>query len=216
MNLKVNEIFHSIQGESVRAGFRSIFIRLMGCNLSCKYCDTEYAKNSGDIINIETIIDKVKSLGKTDHITITGGEPLIQNHSPELMKILINMGYSIQLETNGSINLKEVPEKTRKIVDIKTPSSGESSSFLMKNIQYLDRADELKFVISDIDDYEYSKEFIERNLGDIETIINFSPVPGKISFAVIAEQIILDRLPVRLNLQQHKIIWPNGEPKLDI
>ncbi len=213
MNLMVNEIFHSIQGESTRAGFRSIFIRLTGCNLNCSFCDTDYAKNAGSILSINDIIDEIQKIGKCDHITLTGGEPLLQTKSLALMKELINMDYSINLETNGSINVKDVPDKTRKIVDVKTPSSGESDSFLMDNLKYIDEHDELKFVISDLRDYKFAKEFIDRNLANTKATINLSPVYETMSYAELAEQIIVDRLPVRLNLQQHKIIWPKGEPE---
>ncbi len=114
MKLMVNEIFHSIQGESTRAGFRSIFIRVTGCNLNCSFCDTDYAKNGGNILSINDILNEVKKIGKVNHITLTGGEPLLQAESLTLMKELINMDYSINLETNGSINVKNVPDKTKK------------------------------------------------------------------------------------------------------
>ncbi len=215
MGLIVNEIFCSIQGESSKAGFRSVFVRLTGCNLNCHYCDTEYAKKSGEKISIDKIIDDIKKFEDIDHITITGGEPLLQPKSIILMKRLLDLDYSVQLETNGSINLKDVPQKVRKIVDIKTLSSGEAASFLIENLKFIDESDEIKFVISDIDDYHYSRDYIEKNLRDNKGIINFSPVPGMMSSAKLSELILVDRLQVRLNLQLHKIIWPDGEPKIN-
>ncbi len=213
MDLVVNEIFHSIQGESTKAGFTSTFIRLTGCNLNCNFCDTEYARTSGNRISIDKIINDISTSGNINHITITGGEPLLQLDSITLMKRLLQKDYTIQLETNGSINLKNVPPEVTKIVDIKTPSSGETSSFLMKNLQYINIMDELKFVISDLKDYQYSKDFIEENLRGKEFIINFSPVHEKLTPSKLAELILVDRLQARLNLQLHKIIWPEGESK---
>lgn len=213
MNLKVNEIFYSIQGESTRTGFPCLFLRLTGCNLNCRYCDTKYARDSGTIISIDDILKKVKVYGTIDHITITGGEPLIQSNSIDLMKKLLDLQYAVQLETNGSILFKDVPKDVRKISDIKTPSSGEPDSFNFHNLNYLDAKDEVKFVISDNDDYEYAKKIITEHLRDIDAVINFSPVTEKFSASKLAELILIDRLQVRLNLQLHKIIWPDGEPK---
>jgi 7-carboxy-7-deazaguanine synthase len=213
--MNINEIFYSIQGETTRAGFPSLFVRVAGCNLECGYCDTVYARlpSSGKEMPIEDIIHEVTLYDNIDHVTITGGEPLMQANSIDLMNKLIENGYTVQLETNGSISLKNVPNKVRKIVDVKTPSSGHSSSFLFENLKYLNNSDELKFVILDIDDYRFSVEFIKNNIHDKKVIINFSPVFGKISGNKLAELILIDRLPVRLNLQLHNILWPKGEPK---
>jgi 7-carboxy-7-deazaguanine synthase len=217
-NMIVNEIFYSIQGETTRAGFPSLFIRLAGCNLECSYCDTVYARlpSSGKEIPVKDIILEAGMYDNIDHVTITGGEPLIQEDSIGLMDKLIEKGYSVQLETNGSISLKNVPHKVKKIVDVKTPSSGHGTSFLPENFKYLNSTDELKFVILDIDDYKFSVDFIKNNIHkmhDKNIVINFSPVFGKISGNRLAELILIDRLPVRLNLQLHKILWPKGEPK---
>jgi 7-carboxy-7-deazaguanine synthase len=213
--MNVIEIFYSIQGETTRAGFPSVFIRLAGCNLECSYCDTVYARtaSSGREMLIKDIIHETESYENIDHVTITGGEPLIQEDTIDLMNKLIEKGYSVQLETNGSISLKDVPYKVRKIVDVKTPSSGHAGSFLIKNLKYLNHSDEIKFVIFDIDDYKFSVEFIKKNTDVENTVVNFSPVFGKISGDRLAELILVDRLPVRLNLQLHKILWPEGEPK---
>jgi 7-carboxy-7-deazaguanine synthase len=216
--MKVNEIFHSIQGETTRAGFPSVFIRLAGCNLGCSYCDTVYARSesSGIEMPIDEIIHAAEVYKNIDHITITGGEPLTQKESIKLIKELIGKGYTVQLETNGSISLNDIPNKVRKIVDVKTPSSGYSSSFLYENLTYLNNTDELKFVILDINDYQFSAEFLKKYFQIIQMrniVVNFSPVFGKISGEKLAELILIDRLPVRLNLQLHKILWPKGEPK---
>jgi 7-carboxy-7-deazaguanine synthase len=213
--MNINEIFYSIQGETSRAGFPSVFIRMAGCNLECSYCDTVYArhKSSGKEMSINDIIKEAKIYKNIDHVTITGGEPLLQKDSINLMNELIVKGYTVQLETNGSISLKDVPYKVRKIVDVKTPSSGHVTSFIFENLKYLNNSDELKFVILDTDDYKFSVEFIKNNIPDIKIVINFSPVFGKIPGDRLAELILIDRLPVRLNLQLHKLLWPEGEPK---
>ncbi len=215
MNLIINEIFYSLQGETTTAGFPSLFIRLAGCNLKCSYCDTVYARSSssGKEMTIDSIIKKAESYNNIDHVTITGGEPLLQSNTISLMEQLIKKGYNVQLETNGSISIKEVPKKVKKIVDVKTPSSSKSSSFLPDNLKYLFMPDELKFVILDTDDYKYSVEFVKNNLKADNIVINFSPVFEKLSASKLAGWILKDRLPVRLNLQLHKIIWPDGEPK---
>lgn len=212
MKLTVNEIFYSIQGETTSAGFPSLFIRLTGCNLRCRYCDTRHAWNEGEILSIDEILKKVTRYACFDHITVTGGEPLLQENSIHLMKMLIDTEYKIQVETNGSMILSDVPKDIRKIIDVKTPSSGETESFLLKNLDLLTPEDEIKFVISDMADYNYSRKFIENYLQKKDLTINFSPVFGKISFTELAELILNDRLRVRLNIQLHKIIWPEGEP----
>ncbi|MDY6932862.1 MAG: radical SAM protein [Spirochaetota bacterium] len=213
MDLLVNETFYSIQGESSRAGFPSIFIRLCGCNLNCIYCDTEYAKAEGYTKSVEKIIEEMASHKSINHITITGGEPLLQINSIFLMERLIDIGYSVQLETNGSLSVKNVPAGVRKILDVKTPSSGEVTSFMFDNLNYLSKKDEIKFVIADIDDYNFAKDFLKKYLRKKKIIINFSPVLNSMSISELAELILIDRLQVRLNIQLHKIIWPIAEPK---
>ena len=213
MDLLINEIFYSIQGESTNAGFPSLFIRLSGCNMNCCYCDTEYAKSEGFAVSIDKIIDDIAKYKSLHHITITGGEPLLQPNSIILMDRLIESGYPVQLETNGSISIEYVPDEVKKIVDVKTPSSGEVASFLQENLRFMNNNDELKFVISDKNDYNYSKEFIEKYIDSSEVIINFSPVMEKMSISELAELILLDRLKVRLNIQLHKTIWPDEEPR---
>lgn len=206
MELTVNEIFYSIQGEGKRAGFPSVFIRLTGCNLNCVYCDTQYAKTDGNSMQIDSIIQKTIEYKSADHVTVTGGEPLIQENTITLLSRLIELDLDVQIETNGSISLSGIPDKVRKIVDVKTPSSNESGSFNMDNLKLIKDSDEIKFVISDINDYRFSGEFIRNRLIKVNTVINFSPVYNKMSYSELANLILTDRLPVRLNLQLHKII----------
>lgn len=213
MELVISELFYSIQGETSRSGFPSFFIRLCGCNLNCSYCDTRYARSGGHSIQIPEIIKSIKKYKYLDHITITGGEPLIQKNTINLMKTLLQKGFSVQVETNGSILLKDVPGGVRKIVDVKTPSSGEKKSFNFKNLRYIKAGDEVKFVLSDLKDYNYSRRFIKKYLEKSDAIINFSPIADKFPLNTLADLIIKDRIGVRLNLQLHKIIWPDGEPK---
>ncbi len=214
MNLNVNELFYSIQGETTRAGLPSFFIRLAGCNLDCSYCDTRYARTERTSMPVRDIVRAATHYESAHHITITGGEPLLQPDTIVLMEMLLERNIPLQVETNGSISLHGVPAKVRKIVDVKTPSSGEEGSFLMGNLNHISADDEIKFVISDRSDYDYCRAFVKKYLEKKECIINFSPVYGKMQIASLAEAILADRLPVRLNLQLHKIIWPGGEPKV--
>jgi 7-carboxy-7-deazaguanine synthase len=207
MDLIVNEIFYSIQGETTTAGLPSVFVRLTGCNLNCSYCDSRHARSEGTPKSTDAIIGAIERYPCADHVTITGGEPLLQNNTRLLMRDIIDRGWRLQIETNGSILLKDVPGKARKIVDVKTPSSGEKDSFEMRNLKYLSAGDEMKFVIATGEDYEYSKDFIHTHQPKKGITVNFSPARDTIPFAELAEKILSDRLPVRLNLQLHTIIW---------
>ncbi|MEJ5361236.1 MAG: radical SAM protein [Spirochaetota bacterium] len=211
ITLCVNEIFYSLQGETTRTGFPSLFIRLAGCNLNCRWCDTVYAR-TGIPLTIAHIIQTIEKYPTANHITITGGEPLIQEHTVTLLDILCKKNYPLQLETNGSISIEHIPPQVHKIVDVKTPSSGHADSFNFSNIQYLRPHDEIKFVIQDDNDYNYSKQFMEKYLATVPCVINFSPVADTMSPQQLAEYILHDRLNVRLNIQLHKILW-HTEPK---
>ncbi|HOT46173.1 MAG TPA: radical SAM protein [Spirochaetota bacterium] len=214
MNLTVNEIFYSIQGETVTAGLPSAFVRLTGCNLDCAYCDTRHARENGTVMELDDIMRELEQYPSADHVTVTGGEPMLQAAAIPLMKLILESGWKCQVETNGSILLKDVPEKVRKIVDVKTPSSGESDSFETRNLKYLTDRDEIKFVISDPADYDFSKDFLGKYLLNKGVTINFSPVSGVMGGTELADLIIRDRLPVRLNLQLHKILWgPDAQGK---
>lgn len=206
--MKVSEIFLSIQGESTYAGLPCIFIRLAGCNLKCKWCDTAYAQVSeqSEDFSIKRIIDEAKKF-KCKLIEITGGEPLLQKETPMLLDTLLKLGYEALLETNGSINLEPVPSNVIKIVDVKCPSSGHDGSFLMENIEFITPKDEIKFVIADKKDYEFARDFLETCIRDKTTKILFAPVHPGISAQELAEWILADGLKVRLQLQMHKYIW---------
>ncbi len=203
--LLVNEIFYSLIGESSYVGFPAVFIRLSGCNLNCVYCDTKYANENGEFFSLKYILDKVKQYD-VKRVLITGGEPLSQKKSIFLMEKLLQEKFHVFLETNGSYSLKEVPGRVKKIVDVKTPGSGECGSFLMDNLAFLRKGDNLKFVISSKDDFFWSLEFIKRGNIPEDVEILFSPVFEKFSPNILANLILEERVNVRLNLQIHKIL----------
>ena len=205
MKLKVNEIFYSVQGETRTTGFTSVFIRLGGCNLNCSWCDTPNAKDVWKEMDVDDIIDEVKKREPFHHVTLTGGEPLIQKGTLNLLQRLSAEGFMTQVETNGSILFNNIPDRVRIISDIKTPSSGEKDSFNEENLKYLRKIDEVKFVIDSIEDYRYAKSFIEKKLINAKFTINLSPVIGMIEPWAMVNLIIKDKLPVRLNVQFHKI-----------
>jgi len=211
MKLKVYETFYSLQGESTLAGFPSFFVRLGGCNLHCAYCDTPEARSGGYETGVEDIFLSLGNFPGVHHVTVTGGEPLIQEGACPLMKALAARGYTVQLETNGSILLDRVPKGVRKIVDVKTPSSGEEGSFLMENLGHVGPSDEIKFVISHQEDYRFAVDFIKKHLEKTGAVINFSPVWGAMDMTALANRILDDDLRVRLNTQLHRILWPGGE-----
>ena len=205
--LKISEIFCSIQGESTYSGLPCIFIRLAGCNLRCDYCDTTYSYESDISLSIDDIITKIQEYDPIKLVEITGGEPLLQSEVFQLISLLHENGYTILLETNGSMLLKDVPEYVIKIIDVKGPGSDEENSFLIENLEYINiEKDEIKFVLSDNFDYNWAKDFIMKyQLNEYEIL--FSPVAGKLKPADLAKWIIDDKLSVRMQLQLHKIIW---------
>ena len=204
--LKINEIFKSIQGESTHSGLPCIFIRLTYCNLRCTYCDTEYAFHDGKDMSISDIINHIKPM-KTKLVEVTGGEPMLQDNTIPLMIALLEKKYHVLLETSGAISLKDVPSEVKKIVDFKCPSSAMSDRNLWSIIDELNDKDEIKFVIGNQEDYEWTKSKINKyNLNQKWTIL-ISPVFGKISLEKLAEWILQDNLDVRLQLQMHKYIW---------
>jgi 7-carboxy-7-deazaguanine synthase len=206
--LKISEIFYSIQGESSFAGAPCVFIRLSGCNLRCTYCDTRYAYSGGKSLSVSAIIKKVKSY-HIPLVEITGGEPLLQGETITLAKKLLEQKLKVLIETNGSIDISKLPAGVIKIVDIKCPSSNHTKDMLWGNIKHLTKADQIKFVIGSLLDYNWAKaETIKRKLSD-KFLVLFSPVTEKISGAKLAKLILKDKLPVRLQLQLHKILWPN-------
>ncbi len=211
MSLLVNEIFFSIQGESLFSGLPTVFVRLTGCNLRCSYCDTKYAYQAGAKIIIHEIIKRVAAY-RSGLVEITGGEPLLQAETPELISTLLNKGYEVLLETNGSIDIKIVDKRCVRIVDIKCPSSGESGKNNLINIKRLTHNDQLKFVIADRCDYDYAKETVGLIKNDFpKGNILFSPAAGLLQLNELADWLLQDRLPVRLHSQLHKIIWPGRD-----
>lgn len=210
--LDVCEIFYSIQGESTWAGIPTVFIRLAGCNLNCSWCDTTYAqKPTGNFYTIDGLINIVSKYG-IKVVEITGGEPMLQSGTSVLMKNLIELGYRVLLETNGSLLLKNAPPGVIKIMDIKCPSSGMHEKTLWENLQYLNPFnDEIKFVIADRVDYEFAVNKInEKSLHRYCRAILFSPILDRLPPYELAHWILSDKLNVRLQLQLHKVIWGNN------
>ncbi len=209
-SLKVNEIFYSIQGESTAAGRPCVFIRLTYCNLRCSYCDTEYAFDEGEDMTIEQILGKVGSLN-CRLVEVTGGEPLVQKNVHPLLTALCDYGYEVLLETGGHMNIGDVNNSVKIIMDIKCSCSGESKKNLWTNIDKLKSTDEVKFVIGDKNDFNWAKSIIKKyNLNDKCTLL-FSPVFGKLDNQKLTEWILTENLPVRLQLQLHKYIWEPGK-----
>ena len=204
--LKVNEIFYSLQGESSYVGFPTIFIRLTGCPMRCGYCDTAYAFNAGNNFTIDQILETITQY-KTKNVTVTGGEPLAQKECWELLKCLCDKGYTVSLETGGAISIREIDERVKIILDIKTPGSGEEKNNFWENLELIKPKDEIKFVIIDIKDYIWAKEVLIREKLNEKALILFSPVFGDIDPKDLAEWILKDQLPVRFQIQLHKMIW---------
>jgi 7-carboxy-7-deazaguanine synthase len=205
--LRVSEIFHSIQGESSRAGLPTTFVRLTGCPLRCVWCDTEYAFAGGEAMTVGQVMARIEALG-CRVICVTGGEPLAQKASIDLLTALCDDGYSVSLETSGALDISQVPECVSCIVDLKAPGSGETDRNLWTNLDLLTRSDELKLVLASEADYEWAKSVMaERHLAERCPLL-FSPVPDRLDPAQLAAWILRDRLPVRLQLQLHKLIWP--------
>lgn len=208
--MKVCEIFASIQGESTYAGLPCVFVRMTGCNLRCVYCDTAYAYEEGREMSEDEILKAVSSYG-INLVEITGGEPLLQRDVLSLMERLIDNGFTVLLETNGSENIQDVDKRVTIIMDIKTPKSGMFERMDLMNLKYVKPDDEIKFVVIDREDYEWVRNFI-KDYGLIDGLANkckilLSPAYGSLSPEDLSKWIIEDRLPVRLNLQLHKYIY---------
>lgn len=217
LELNVFEIFRSIQGESSRVGLPCAFVRLAGCDLRCSWCDTLEAthESSGKTMTIGEITAEVDTLG-AKLVCITGGEPLMQKNTPELAMAFSASGYEVLLETNGSKDISKIPAPIIRVLDVKCPSSKMSRHIDWYNLQHLRATDEVKFVIANRNDYEYAREIIEKHGLALKCNILLSPLTGPeadISPALLAEWMLWDDIPARLQLQLHKIIWPDGEPK---
>lgn len=206
MSLKINEIFHSIQGESSFAGWPCVFVRLTYCNLRCDYCDTVYSYDEGEEMSLDDIMAKVESFD-CKLVEITGGEPLVQDETPELAGRLLEAGYDVLVETSGSLDIGVLPEGCIRIVDFKTPSCGMSDKNHWENVAKLEDSDEVKFVVRTRADYDWTKEKIKEH--DLFNIcpVSVSPVFGELDNETLAGWILEDKLPLRLNLQIHKYIW---------
>ena len=203
--LKINEIYASIQGESSHTGLPCVFIRLTGCNLRCSWCDTAYAFYDGKNLTVEETLQKVETFG-LPLVEITGGEPLLQEDVYPLMEALLKKGYRVMLETSGALPIDKVPEKVIKILDIKCPGSGEEKKNHLENLKFLSPHDEVKFVLLDRADYEWSRDLLQKhNLSTTQVL--FSPVYDKLNLKDLVQWILADRLPVRLQTQLHKVIW---------
>ena len=210
--LRITEIFYSLQGESNTVGIPTVFIRLTGCPLRCTYCDTAYAFTGGEKVAITDIIAQVAEYG-TKYVTVTGGEPLAQVACIELIKQLLDNGFAVSLETSGALDVSKVDARAIKVLDFKTPSSGELSKNLYQNIDFLKLQDQIKFVIGNDEDYEWSKELmVKHKLYDVCEIL-FSPVMGLQNPTELAEKILRDRLQVRFQIQLHKLLWDNAQGK---
>ena len=211
-SLRITEIFYSLQGESNTVGIPTVFIRLTGCPLRCVYCDTAYAFSGGKKIEIEEIIVEVEQYA-TRYITVTGGEPLAQPACLELIKQLLDKGFIVSLETSGAIDVSAVDSRAFKVMDLKTPSSGELDKNIYQNIDYLSSKDQVKFVIGNNEDYDWSKATLTK-YGLLERCeVLFSPVMGLQNPTELADKILQDRLPVRFQIQLHKLLWDNAQGK---
>jgi 7-carboxy-7-deazaguanine synthase len=207
--LRITEIFYSLQGESTRSGLPTVFVRLTGCPLRCGYCDTSYAFHGGSSVTIGDVLAKVAQY-QTRYVTVTGGEPLAQKHCLALLGQLCESGYSVSLETSGALDVANVDSRVSRILDVKTPGSGEVAKNLWDNLRHLNANDEIKFVICDAADYEWAKEVLAgRRLNAICPVL-FSPSSGELPPVELAEWILRDHLPVRLQLQLHKQLWGNA------
>jgi 7-carboxy-7-deazaguanine synthase len=204
--LRINEIFHSLQGEADAVGYPTVFVRLTGCPLRCQYCDTEYAFHNGDWLSLDAILDKVQSFG-AQHVCVTGGEPLAQPNCLNLLQRLCDQGFQVSLETSGALDIAAVDPRVSRVVDVKTPGSRESARNRIENFESLTPRDQLKFVICSRNDYDWSKEFLREHGLPQRCRILFSPSYNEVSPVALADWILADRLPVRFQLQLHKILW---------
>lgn len=204
--VRITEIFHSLQGESRTVGLPTVFVRLTGCPLRCGYCDTEYAFQGGHRMTIGEVLAEV-SAWQPRYVTVTGGEPLAQKGCLPLLSRLCEAGYEVSLETSGALDVSGVDPRVVKVMDLKTPGSGECARNRMENLQHLGPRDQLKFVICDRADYEWSRDLVAREGLAERCELLFSPCHGRQDPTELADWILADRLPVRFQLQLHKYLW---------
>ncbi|HEX5361403.1 MAG TPA: 7-carboxy-7-deazaguanine synthase QueE [Fluviicoccus sp.] len=209
--LRITEIFHSLQGEARSVGLPTVFVRLTGCPLRCTYCDTTYSFTGGEKYTLGQLLDSIRSW-KTPRVCVTGGEPLAQPNCLPLLTLLCDEGFDVSLETSGALDVSHVDTRVSRVVDLKTPDSGEMHRNLYDNMAHLTRHDQIKFVIGSRKDYDWSRfKMDEYRLADQVGDVLFSPSHGLLEARELAEWILADRLPVRLQLQLHKYLW-NNEP----
>lgn len=206
--LRITEIFFSLQGETSRVGLPTVFIRLTGCPLRCSYCDTSYAFSGGTSIALTDILERVAAYAPR-YVTVTGGEPLAQKNCLPLLKMLCDAGYRVSLETGGALDIVDVDPRVMRILDIKTPASGEADKNRWENLEALNPNDEIKFVLCDEHDYRWAKDVLGQHRLAERCEVLFSPAQGTLDPTELAEWILRDRLPVRFQLQLHKILWNN-------
>ncbi|MCB9085421.1 MAG: radical SAM protein [Bdellovibrionaceae bacterium] len=205
--IKINEIFYSIQGESSWAGFPTVFIRTSGCHLRCTYCDTKYAYEKGDMMSLDEILSQVARFNSR-YVCITGGEPLLQDNAYPLMKTLCDQNYHVSLETSGDIDCSKVDPRVKKIIDVKTPDSGEPNAFSTENLKFADDVNtEFKFIICSAADFDWAENFVREHDLNKNSAVLYSPSYGDISEKWLAKKILSENSPARLQLQLHKYIW---------
>jgi len=204
--LRINEVFHSLQGEADAVGYPTVFVRLTGCPLRCQYCDTEYAFHAGDWLALDSIVDAVRGYG-AQHVCVTGGEPLAQPNCLKLLERLCDAGFLVSLETSGALDIAAVDARVSRVVDVKTPGSQEAARNRIENFSVLTQRDQLKFVICSREDYDWSKAFLQQHGLSGQCRILFSPSYNQVSPTALADWILADRLPVRFQLQLHKVLW---------
>ncbi len=204
--LKIFEIFYSLQGESSRVGLPTIFIRLSGCPMRCHYCDTAYAFQGGSMMTVDEIIKTIKKYD-TRYVTVTGGEPLAQKEVLSLLKVLADQNYEVSLETGGGLSIKEVDPRIKIILDIKTPESGEEKKNYWDNLNLIHSKDEIKFVLCSREDYDWAKKILHQYKLTEKCDVLFSPVYQKLNTTDLGNWILEDQLPVRMQIQLHKLLW---------
>lgn len=212
ISLRISEIFYSLQGETTRVGVPTTFIRLTGCPLRCTYCDTTYAFSGGNSMTLDEIMQSVKT-HPTSYVCVTGGEPLAQKGCTVLLKVLCDAGYNVSLETSGALDVSAVDARVAKVLDIKTPASGEQTKNQWGNLTHLNAHDEIKFVLCDEGDYRWAKQVLQAHPLTKKCVVLFSPAQGQLEARDLAEWILRDGLQVRLQVQLHKLLWGNQQGK---
>lgn len=207
--VRISEIFYSLQGEAASVGWPTVFVRLTGCPLRCGYCDTAYAFHGGTRMTLESVLSEVQGYG-AQRVCVTGGEPLAQKECRPLLTALCDRGHQVSLETSGAISVAGVDPRVTLVMDLKTPGSGEQARNLYENLPVLRAHDQVKFVLGDRTDYEWSREQVQAHQLDERCQVLFSPVHGRLEPRVLAEWILADRLRVRFQMQIHKLLWDDA------